>query len=423
MTKPDSSEGSSAQVSPSPALVSLKRLAGYDPALTLEVMRACLEPLGGMEAFVKPGQRVLLKPNLLGGFPPERAATTHPAVVRAAILLVQEAGGRVLVGDAPGIGELSEVVRACGLQSVLEETGAQVVSFSPGREYEGPANTVARKLILARVLGEADVLITLPKLKTHAQMTLTGALKNQYGLIPGALKTQWHFRLQQPEWMAALILDLNRVARPALAIMDAIVAMEGEGPTSGKPRRLGAMLAGADLAAVDTVACHLIGQDPMRVPVLAAARQQGYGRTDLSSIRVAGEDWQSLRMPDFAKVERVVDLLRLLPLPKPMLKWIRRQWTLRPRIIDGQCTQCGLCESSCPVKPSAIHPQAEPGQRVEDDRCIQCYCCHEFCPSHGLELRPSWLGRHLPLNALADRANRLVGRLVSPQPWAKKAKH
>ena len=393
--------------------VSLTKVADYDPDRILAALRSCLEPLGGMKAFVRPGQRVLLKPNLLGGFPPERAVTTHPAVVRAAILLVQEAGGRAWVGDSPSMASLPQAVRGSGLAPVLEETGAQLLDFSEPHEFDVPGHKVFPRLTLAKALLDVEVFISLPKLKTHGQMTFTGALKNQYGCIPGALKSQWHFRLQQPEWLASLILDVNRVARPALTIIDAVIGMEGQGPTSGQPRFIGALMASRDLAAADTLACRLIGLDPMRVPLLAAAREQRYGQTDLEQIQVVGDDWHSLRVPSFAKVEQLTDVLRLLPLPKPALNWIRRQWTLRPRIIDGRCTVCGICEKGCPVTPSAIHPAAASDQRVDDDRCIHCYCCHEFCPSHGIELRPPWLARHLPLNALADRASRVVGFLAS----------
>lgn len=393
--------------------VSIRKVADYDPARVLDAMRACLEPLGGMKAFVKPGQRVLLKPNLLGGFPVEQAVTTHPAVVRAAILLVQEAGGVAWVGDSPAMGDLPGVIRGCGLAPVIRETGARLLDCGEPHEFDAPDNRVAKRITLARALLDVDVLVTLPKLKTHAQMTLTGALKNQYGLIPGSLKGQWHFRLQQPEWLASLILDVNRVARPALAIMDAVMAMEGMGPSGGQPRFVGALLAGADLAAVDTMACCLINLDPTRVPLLAAAREQGYGRTTPEEIRVVGDDWRTLWVPDFKNIGNTVNLLRIAPLPGWLLQWVRRQWTSRPRIMDGRCTRCGICEKGCPVSPAAIHPEADMAKRVEDARCIRCYCCHEFCPSQAIALEKPWAGRCLPLNALADGVGRLLGVLSS----------
>jgi uncharacterized protein (DUF362 family)/Pyruvate/2-oxoacid:ferredoxin oxidoreductase delta subunit len=393
--------------------VSLQAVADYDPDRVLAGLRACLEPLGSMRAFVRPGQRVLLKPNLLGPFAVERAVTTHPSVVRAAAWLAREAGGRVFVGDSPAMGPLAGVARSCGLAPVLAETGAELLDFAEPQEFEVPAHQLMPRLTLAKALSQVDVVITLPKLKTHSQMTLTAALKNQYGCIPGALKSHWHFRLQQPEWLAALILDVNRVVRPTLAVLDAVIAMEGAGPTSGTPRHLGALLAGDDLAALDTVACQLIGLDPMRVPLLAAARGQGSGETRLERIQLPGADWRSLAVRDFRNVTQPVDVLRLLPLPKPALHWLRRQWTLRPHIVDGRCTRCGICEKGCPMQPAAIHPKAAPSERLDDARCIRCYCCHEFCPSHALELRAPWLARHLPLETLANRASQMVGFLSS----------
>jgi uncharacterized protein (DUF362 family)/NAD-dependent dihydropyrimidine dehydrogenase PreA subunit len=394
----------------STAIVSVKAVPDYDPERIEVALRACLEPLGGMGVFVRPGQRVLVKPNLIGAFPVKRAATTHPAVVRAVIRLAQQAGGRVKVGDSPGMGTLDRAVQVAGLAPVLAETGAELADCSVPHEFEAPENVVGRRLALTNALLETDVIISLPKLKTHAQMMFTGALKNQFGLIPGALKSQWHFRLQQSEWLASLILDVNRVARPALAIMDGVIGMECMGPTGGKPRFIGVLLAGRDFAAVDTVACQLIGLDPMRVPLLAAARQQGFGQTVLDSIQLAGDDWRAIRVPDFEKVEQLVEVLRLLPLPKSALRWIRRQWTARPRIIGGKCSHCGICEKGCPVSGAAIHPMLAPEQQVDDERCITCYCCHEFCPQQAIELSQPWLARRL--TAFADRTARLLGRIV-----------
>ena len=396
-----------------PTIVSLEKAPDYDPGRILAAMRACLEPWGGMSAFVKSGQRVLLKPNLLGGFPPSRAVTTHPAVVDAAIRLVQEAGGRPMIGDNPAMGSLHGAVRASGLAPVIEATGCQLVEAQAACDYEVPGHRIIRRITLTKAMLEADVIISLPKLKTHVMMTMTGALKNQYGLIPGALKSQWHFRLQYPDYLASLILDINRIARPALGIMDAVVSMEGQGPSSGKPRSVGALLASPDLAALDTAACHLIGLDPMRVPLLAAARVQSYGETFIEKIHIAGEDWRKMRVPDFENVADQLDLLRLVPLPKPVRRWVRRQWTARPQIIDGRCTRCGICEKGCPVPTAAIHPETENLPKVDEARCIRCYCCHEFCPAQAITLEQSWVGRHVPLNAIADRLGGWLGFLLA----------
>jgi len=385
------------------SLVSLQRVPTYDPQSVLHAMRECLAPLGGMSTFVRPGQRVLVKPNLLIGFAPEKAVTTHPAVVRAAVLLAQEAGGTVVVGDSPGVGRLASVVRAAGLAPVLEETGAALGDFTTPVEVDVPQHRVAARLTLSRAVAQADIIITLPKLKTHGQMVFTGALKNQFGLIPGTLKSRWHFRLQRREWLAALLLDVHRAARPALAIMDAVVGMEGKGPSGGKPRPIGALLASPDLAALDTVACQLINLEPRLVPTLEAARREAAGATALSDIEVVGADWRALRVPDFENVSKVEDLRRILPLPSGILNWIREHWTARPRIVEARCTQCGVCEEGCPVTPVAIHPGAPRPQQIDDGTCIRCYCCHEFCPNNAIDLyRPGLLGS-LRLDSQAKR--------------------
>jgi Pyruvate/2-oxoacid:ferredoxin oxidoreductase delta subunit len=203
--------------------------------------------------------------------------------------------------------------------------------------------------------------------------------------------------LQRPQWLAALILDIHRIAHPALAIMDGIVGMEGKGPSGGRPRFLGAVLAGQDLAAVDTLACLLIGLEPRFVPVLEAARTQGIGATSVAEMQIVGEDWRALRVPDFEKVSELEDLLRLVPLPKSLLNWIRGQWTAKPRIIGPRCIQCDVCANGCPVSPAAIHPDAPSHQQIDDDACIRCYCCHELCPNHAIELRRPRLARWLRL--------------------------
>ena len=393
------------------SLVSLKHVESYQPDLVLHAMRSCLAPLGGMAAFIRPRQRVLLKPNILGGFRPERAATTHPSVVRAAILLAQEVGATVLVGDSPGVGSLEWAAKASGILAVVEETGATLADFEATQDFDQPANTLAKRLTLARAVADADAIVSLPKLKTHAQMTFTGAIKNQYGLIPGTRKSQWHFRLQERKWLAALILDVHRIALPALAIMDAIVGMEGKGPSGGRPRQIGALIAGRDFAAVDTLACALIGIDPQSVPVLEAAQRHRIGATSLPELDVVGDDWRALRVPDFEKVSHLEDVLRLVPLPRRALDWIRDQWTARPRIVEGRCIECGVCVEACPVELPAIQPES---LNVDDVRCIRCYCCHEFCPNQAIELAPSFLARWLDFQSLSHR----VGKVL----WGAKAR-
>ncbi len=398
----------------SPPVVSLAAVPGYDDfPLLLSRLREALQALGGMEAFVQPGQRVLLKVNLVAPSRPEQAVTTHPEVLRAVIRLVQEAGGIAWVGDGPGVGDTRTAMTVGGLLAVVQEEGAEMLEFAETALFENLSNRVGKRLSLCRQLQECQVLISLPKLKTHVQMAFTGALKNQFGLIPGSAKGQMHFRFQDRNRLADYLLDINRTARPALAIMDAIVGMEGPGPSGGTPRSIGALLVGADLAAVDVVACALIGLDPELNPLNLAARRAGYGATRLGEIRLAGASLEELRVPDYKLVQAPVNILRILPLPGPVLRWLRRQLSPRPSIIKSKCILCRRCETGCPVSPSAIHPDAAPGQEITEATCIRCYCCHEFCPVKAIDLRKSRLDRYLHLNALANKLSHLLGRIVA----------
>jgi len=395
-----------------PAKVSLEAIRTYDPEAVLAAMRRVLAPLGGMEAFVQPGQKVLLKPNLLGAFSPDEAVTTHPSVVRAATILVQEAGGKVAIGDSPGTGELKAALRRSGIGAVAAELGADIADFQASAEVEREENIVGRRLALAQAVTDADVVITLPKLKTHAQMGFTCALKNQFGLIVGTEKALWHYRLQDRDWLGALMIDINQLARPALAIVDAIVGMEGHGPSGGDPREIGALVAGGDLSAVDAICCELVAIDPQSLPLMRAAGRVGYGTLELGQIELHGTPVQDLRVPDFKKPAHTHSVLDIIPLPKRMRAWVRRVLTARVEIDRELCIGCNACKKGCPLEPSAIDPE-QPGTGVEQSTCIRCYCCHEFCPVKAIRLRRSWVDRVFRINALTEALARFGERCRS----------
>lgn len=373
-------------------IVSLQRVSSYDEPEILRGLRLVLDPLGGMRAFVREGQRVLLKLNLLGAYPPDRAITTHPALVRAVSILVIEAGGRVSIGDSPGIGRPRAALEKCGILEAVKDLPVDIADFENGVEFEEMSNKVARKIFLAKALKDCDVVITLPKLKTHAQMGFTGALKNQFGFVPGLEKAKYHYRMRTREWLAALMIDINRIVKPSLAIMDAIVGMEGEGPAGGSPRFIGALIAGSDPVAVDEVACRIVGIRSEALPLMAAARSAGFG--DTKEIAIEGVSIEELAIRDFRKIPELLSPLRMIPLPKFFLEWLQRQISPRPRIIQETCIKCGACKAGCPVDPSAIDPFLEE-PAVFDDLCIRCYCCHEFCPVKAIRLEKTGLGRLL----------------------------
>ena len=369
-------------------LVSLQRCEQYDDALLKERLVALLHPLGGIERFVSPGQRVLLKPNLLAGKPPEAAVTTHPALVKAVIELVQQAGATVLVGDSPGLGIFERVAEKTGISRVVEAAGGQLVPFSEVRRV-GSIGTF-RQLELATAYLDADVVINLPKLKTHEMMTLTCGVKNLYGTVVGAAKAGLHLTAgHSKELFAGLLLEIAFARPVALTIVDGIVAMEGDGPNSGTPRQLGLLLAGENVVAVDTVAGRLAGIPPHLLPVELEARRRGLAGTELDQISIMGDLGVMAADPPFT-LPQGLDVQ--FGLPGFLKRVLRNQLAPVPVANKELCTLCGVCRDACPPEAITITKNA---LKVDSGRCIRCWCCRELCPRHAMTIQRGLLLRLL----------------------------
>ena len=369
-------------------LVSLQKCDQYDEALLKERLVALLHPLGGIEQFVRPGQTVLIKPNMLAGKPPEAAVTTHPAVVKAVIELVRQAGGKVIVGDSPGLGTFERVAEKTGISRVVEAAGGQLVPFSEVRRV-GSTGTF-RQLELATAYLDADVVINLPKLKTHEMMTLTCAVKNLYGTVVGAAKAGLHLTAgHSKELFAGLLLEIAFARPVALTIVDGIVAMEGDGPNSGTPRPLGLLLAGENPVAVDTVAAHLAGIPASLLPVELEARRRGLPGTELDQISVVGTMALEAATPPFV-LPQGLDVQ--FGLPGFLKGLLRNQLSPLPIANKKRCTLCGVCRDACPPEAIALTKNA---LKVDSGRCIRCWCCRELCPQHAMEVQRGLLLRML----------------------------
>jgi uncharacterized protein (DUF362 family)/Pyruvate/2-oxoacid:ferredoxin oxidoreductase delta subunit len=367
--------------------VSLHAASSYDPDSLTANLRSLLAPLGGMEAFVHPGDRVLLKPNLLSGKAPEKAVTTHPEIVRAIIHLVQEAGGVVKVGDSPGIGKPEAVAKKCGIWEVIETSG---VEFAPFCEFVNVAagSGTFQHLELARDILDTDVVINLPKLKTHQMMGLTCGVKNLFGAVVGLRKPQLHLQAGTSKaTFALMLLELAAHIRPALTIVDAIIGMEGDGPGSGDPIQIGALIAGIEPLAVDTIACELLGVSPDAVWTQKIARERGLFGSVREEIELFGPPPEQLRPPRFTPAHSS-DLNFSLPgfLKRPL----RRSLTARPVVDNRRCQVCGICIEACP--PHAMRIDAH-GLQIDEHVCIRCFCCQELCPHAALHTRQGLLLR------------------------------
>ena len=219
------------------SLVSLTRHAGYDEPELNKALQKTLQPLGGMEGFVQPGQTVLLKPNLLGAARPEKCHTTHPAVVKSVGALVKAAGGKLIIADSPAIDSFKKVIRECGMDQVAQELGAELVELKDPTPAKTPQGSLYASLEIARLALEADVVINLPKLKTHCQMLMTLAVKNLFGCIVAQRKAAWHHQAGLDRMtFASLLMDIYGAVKPGLSILDGIWGMEGRGPSNGKPQ-------------------------------------------------------------------------------------------------------------------------------------------------------------------------------------------
>nr|WP_209683324.1 DUF362 domain-containing protein [Methanohalophilus levihalophilus] len=350
-------------------------------------VREAVAELGGMKRFVNSGDRVLIKPNLLAAHVPEDAVTTHPEVVAAVCDLVIEAGGIPMVGDCAGIthpGATAKAFEVSGIGESTLNTGGDVVNFQQNgfRKVEVPGAKHFPELYISKDVLDADVVINLPKLKTHELTLMTGAVKNMFGTVPLKIRKESHL-LADPDVFSEAVLEIFSAATPQLSIMDAVLCMEGHGPSRGSPVHVGAIIASANSFALDIVAAQVMGFDKMDIPTNRVAARKGLD-TDLEITGIPIEDVTV----SFKRPPRGV--LRLLP------PWITsivgRAYKVNPEINTFRCQLCGACVSNCPA--DAIKKEGS-SLKIDDKQCILCYCCRELCPYEAVDIKKSLLAKIL----------------------------
>ena len=407
--------------------VAVVRCDSYEPDKVQDAIREAVRLLGGFERIFE-GEKaidalgknaeILLKPNMLYRAAPRKAITTHPEVFRAVGTLLKEEGYNNLVyGDSPGspVPGMLKTAETCGIKAVAEELDIRPGEFEHGTEIENPRGRAAKHFVLCnevvKVTG-ADgtepegVIINLCKMKTHQLERITGAVKNTFGCICGINKTASHAKFQSPEHFARMLADLNTVVRPALHIMDGIVAMEGNGPGSGDPRPMYAILASTDPVALDAVFCRLIYLDPQLVATNTACMEAGVGTWDEEHIAVLlggvpmqregtviTEDELEIKyaQKDF-NVQRGVDFRGELR----MMRFFRGFIEKKPVVIASKCVGCGICEQTCPLEDKAITVLQSGNARIaayDYTKCIKCYCCQEMCPKQAITIKKSLLSK------------------------------
>jgi uncharacterized protein (DUF362 family)/Pyruvate/2-oxoacid:ferredoxin oxidoreductase delta subunit len=367
----------------------------YNKNEVKEALSSLLDTIGGLD-FVTKGMCIVIKANLVTFAKPEAAVTTHPTLICALIeLLLERGAGRVIVGDSPGglytPAFLNKVYSVCGL-NVIEESGGELNRNFGQTEAHFDGAKVAHSFTYTSYLDEADAIVDFCKLKTHGMMGMSAAAKNMFGVIPGTMKPEYHFRYPDPADFARMIVDLDEyfADKIKLCIADAIVGMEGNGPTAGTPREIGAILASKCPHKLDLVCAKIIGLDPDTIPTLGAARERELIPCSVDDLCVFG-DVDALVIPDYNNVA-VRHSLLFDNKSKLFGRIARSALEAKPTVKGNECKSCEKCKQICPAQAITM----KNGKPVIDrKKCIKCFCCQEFCPFGAMKVHRSLIAKIL----------------------------
>ncbi len=376
--------------------VSIVKCADYTEECTGQALDAVLAPLGGLD-WVQPGMTVAIKANLVSMMKPEQAATTHPALLCALVRRLKARGAEVIVGDSPGglynKAYVNRIYHATGMAQV-EAAGARLNQDFDQKEAEFPEAKAARRFSYTAWLDEADAIINFCKLKTHGMMGMSAAAKNMFGVVPGTTKPEYHYRFPDPDMFADMLIDLNEYFKPRLCLVDAVIGMEGNGPTAGTPRAIGALAASANPHALDLLCAQIIGINPETVPTLQAAVRRGLVPETVEQLDIAGA-WADLCIPDFHLVRG--KSIQFMSHSKSRLgrleaAFLRKVLSAEPRLCNEECVGCGECFRICPAKAITMENRRPV---IDRSKCIRCFCCQEFCPKGAMKVHRTWIARML----------------------------
>lgn len=374
--------------------VAVIRCESYAYDSVKDAVKRGLELIGGPLAFVQPGEKILLKPNLLSADPPEKCVTTHPVVFKAVAELLQQNGVNLCYGDSPGFGSPEATARKAGIAAAAAELEIEMADFQNGEEVVFPDGIQNKKFVIARGALDCDGLISLPKLKTHGLTRMTGCVKNQFGCVPGYLKGEYHVKMPDINQFAQMLVDLNKLLRPRFFVMDGIMAMEGNGPRGGRPKPMHVLLFSNDPIALDATVCRIIGLRPETIPTLTAGMKAGLGSYLEQDIEILGDPLTSFYTQTFEYSKGIALNIREIPKSRLLTSLI----VPKPYIRKEGCIQCGVCINVCPVSPKVLNWPKEDRTKppvYDYKRCIRCYCCQELCPESAIEIKVPRLRKQL----------------------------
>ncbi len=387
----------------SKARVSVVRVQDYDCAHIRAAARKSLDLIGGLGRLIRPGDKVLVKINHLSpASPADRGIITHPVFVEAILHLLRDYSANITVGDDIE-SNASDGFAVSGFREMCKRTGVDLVNFREKGFIETECSGYfLKKAYFSKVALDADIIVNLPKLKTHSLTVFTGGVKNMYGIIPNGLRIRFHGEYVRPEDFSQVLVDIFSAIKPQLTVMDGVLAMEGEGPASGSLREIGVVLASQDTVALDAVATKIIGLDPTDVYTTKYAAERRLGIGDLRDIEVVGERLEDVTVNDF-KLPASATRVLTRRAPRCLTRYLLSQLSVRPRIVESKCTGCFECERICPVSAiSRINAKAE----INPHKCIRCMCCHEVCHYGAIVPKRPIVGNTLAL--LADTWQKLM---------------
>lgn len=368
--------------------LSLLKCDDYNKANS--VIHEAVDLLGGISLFVKPGEKILLKPNLLSPKEPERAVTTHPAVVKSVIKLVKSAGAIPVVGDSPGGGirDIENLWEKTGMAAICKEENVELINFEAvgSKEFDiGDKNV--KKVHFSNAVLDCDGIINLPKLKTHSLMTFTAGIKNLYGCIPGLMKIEYHKYASKNEDFAELLKNIYFFLKDKIrfTLIDGIVGMEGNGPSSGDIRKMDLIAASSDTYALDSYLIEILGIDLSKNHLMKNLEPVKNIVENLGIIGNSPKDFNlsGFKFPNPRKLDIV---------PKPIVRALGKFLWVKTKINKKVCEKCYFCIKSCPAKAIKINKGTKYPE-VDLSKCISCFCCHELCPYKAVEFKKSFLAK------------------------------
>ena len=386
--------------------VAIAKCASYEESRIKESLKSTLNLIDGL-SFVKPGMKIAIKANLVSGMAPDRAVTTHPALLKELCRMLIDKGATVIIGDSPGglytEGFVEGVYKACSLLPLEKEFEGKL---SLNRDFSVKETVYDEAVSLKTFsytawLDKADAIINFSKLKTHAMMGMSCSVKNMFGTIPGTTKPEYHMRFPNEQAFSNVMVDLNEYFKPSLYLVDAIDGMEGNGPTQGVKRHIGAVLASKRPYALDMACAYLIGMERKDVATLQAAYERGLGPKDISEVKLLGSSpIDNFVIPDFKKatIHQSITFEGGSFMNQIKSVAVKFAFASKPKVFRNECIGCKKCFETCPAKAITMTPYKKGANKIQipviDRRkCIKCFCCQEFCPKGAMKVKENPLGK------------------------------